>query len=58
MSQLERVIAVMSDGKERTLRDIERAIWWRYHIGDTQARLLISTPPILIGVNNLLISLR
>ena len=39
MSQLERVIAVMSDGKERTLRDIEHAIWWRYHIGDTQAAI-------------------
>lgn len=39
MSQLERVIEVMSDGKERTLRDIEHEIWRRFHVGDTQAAI-------------------
>ena len=39
MSQLNRVIAVMSDGKERTLRQIEAAIWERTGHGDTQAAI-------------------
>ena len=39
MSQLNRVIAVMCDGKERTLRQIEAAIWERTGHGDTQAAI-------------------
>ena len=39
MSQLERVIAVMSDGKERTLRQIEAAINNLTGEGDTQAAI-------------------
>ncbi|GJC03784.1 hypothetical protein KAM385_08130 [Aeromonas hydrophila] len=36
-TQLGRVIAIMSDGKPRTLRDIER--WSRYGHADTQAAI-------------------
>ncbi len=39
MSQLDRVIAVMCDGKERTLRQIEAAIFERTGDGDTQAAI-------------------
>lgn len=39
MSQLNRVIAVMCDGKERTLRQIEAAIFERTGDGDTQAAI-------------------
>ena len=39
MSQLERVIAVMSDGQERTLRQIEAAIFNLTGEGDTQAAI-------------------
>ena len=39
MSQLRRVIAVMCDGKERTLRQIEAAIYERTGHGDTQAAI-------------------
>ena len=39
MSQLRRVIAVMCDGKERTLRQIEAAIYERTWHGDTQAAI-------------------
>ena len=36
---LGRVIAVMSDGKPRTLRDIERECWARFQHADTQAAI-------------------
>lgn len=39
MSQMLRVIAVMCDGKERTLRQIEAAIWEQTGDGDTQAAI-------------------
>ena len=39
MSQLDRVIAVMCDGKERTLRQIESAIFNLTGEGDTQAAI-------------------
>lgn len=39
MSQLNRVIAVMCDGKERTLRQIEAEIFSRFGHGDTQAAI-------------------
>lgn len=39
MSQLNRVIAVICDGKERTLRQIEAAIFERTGDGDTQAAI-------------------
>ena len=39
MTQLDRVIEIMADGQERTLRDIEHAIWRRFHVGDTQAAI-------------------
>ena len=39
MSQLDRVIAVMCDGKERTLRQIEAAINNLTGEGDTQAAI-------------------
>jgi len=35
-SQMERVVSILEDGKERTLRDIEHEIWRRYRIADTQ----------------------
>lgn len=38
-TQLGRVIAIMSDGKARTLRDIERECWCRYGQADTQAAI-------------------
>jgi len=38
-TQLGRVIAIMSDGKSRTLRDIERECWSRYGHADTQAAI-------------------
>ena len=38
-SQLGRVIAIMRDGKRRTLRDIERECWSRYGHADTQAAI-------------------
>ncbi|MCF5912078.1 hypothetical protein [Aeromonas veronii] len=38
-TQLGRVIAIMSDGKARTLRDIERERWSRYGQADTQAAI-------------------
>lgn len=38
-TQLGRVIAIMSDGKARTLRDIERECWSRYGQADTQAAI-------------------
>ena len=37
--QLGRVIAIMRDGKERTLRDIERECWSRFGHSDTQAAI-------------------
>ena len=37
--QLGRVIAIMRDGKERTLRDIERECWSRFGHADTQAAI-------------------
>ena len=37
--QLGRVIAIMRDGKRRTLRDIERECWSRYGHADTQAAI-------------------
>ena len=39
MSQLDRVIAVMCDGQERTLRQIESAIFNLTGEGDTQAAI-------------------
>ena len=39
MSQLDRVIAVMCDGEERTLRQIEAAIFNLTGEGDTQAAI-------------------
>lgn len=36
---LGRVIAIMRDGKARTLRDIERECWSRYGHADTQAAI-------------------
>lgn len=39
MSQLNRVIAVMCDGRERTLRQIEAAIFERTGEGDSQAAI-------------------
>ena len=38
-TQLGRVIAIMLDGKLRTLRDIERECWSRYGHNDTQAAI-------------------
>ena len=38
-SQLGRVIAIMRDGKLRTLRDIERECWSRFGHADTQAAI-------------------
>lgn len=38
-TQLGRVIAIMSDGKARTLRDIERECWSRFGQADTQAAI-------------------
>ncbi|MDO2950570.1 hypothetical protein [Aeromonas simiae] len=38
-TQLGRVIAVMSDGKYRTLREIERECWSRFQKADTQAAI-------------------
>lgn len=38
-SQLGRVIAIMRDGKRRTLREIERECWSRYGHADTQAAI-------------------
>ncbi len=38
-TQLGRVIAIMCDGKPRTLRDIERECWSRYGQADTQAAI-------------------
>ncbi len=38
-SQLGRVIAIMRDGKLRTLREIERECWTRYGHNDTQAAI-------------------
>lgn len=38
-TQLGRVIAIMRDGKERTLRDIERECWSRFGHADTQAAI-------------------
>jgi hypothetical protein len=38
-TQLGRVIAIMSDGKARTLRDIERECLSRYGQADTQAAI-------------------
>ena len=37
--QLGRVIAIMRDGKRRTLREIERECWSRYGRADTQAAI-------------------
>lgn len=37
--QLGRVIAIMRDGKRRTLREIERECWTRYGHADTQAAI-------------------
>jgi hypothetical protein len=37
--QLGRVIAIMRDGKRRTLREIERECWSRYGHADTQAAI-------------------
>lgn len=38
-TQLGRVIAIMRDGKLRTLRDIERERWSRFGHADTQAAI-------------------
>lgn len=38
-SQLGRVIAIMRDGKRRTLREIERECWSRYGQADTQTAI-------------------
>ena len=38
-SQLGRVIAIMRDGKLRTLRDIERECWSRFGHADSQAAI-------------------
>ena len=38
-SQLGRVIAIMRDGKRRTLREIERECWSRFGHADTQAAI-------------------
>lgn len=38
-TQLGRVIAIMRDGKARTLRDIERECWSRFGHADTQAAI-------------------
>ena len=38
-SQLGRVIAIMRDGKRRTLREIERECWTRFGHADTQAAI-------------------
>lgn len=38
-TQLGRVIAIMRDGKARTLRDIERECWNRFGHADTQAAI-------------------
>ena len=38
-TQLGRVIAIMLDGRWRTLRDIERECWSRYGHADTQAAI-------------------
>ena len=38
-SQLGRVIAIMRDGKRRTLREIERECWSRYGHADTQTAI-------------------
>ena len=38
-SQLGRVIAIMRDGKLRTLREIERECWSRYGHADTQTAI-------------------
>ena len=38
-SQLGRVIAIMRDGKRRTLREIERECWGRYGHADTQTAI-------------------
>ena len=38
-SQLGRVIAIMRDGKRRTLREIERECWTRYGHADTQTAI-------------------
>jgi hypothetical protein len=37
--QLGRVIAIMRDGKRRTLREIERECWTRFGHADTQAAI-------------------
>ena len=37
--QLGRVIAIMRDGKLRTLREIERECWTRYGHADTQTAI-------------------
>lgn len=37
--QLGRVIAIMRDGKRRTLREIERECWSRFGHADTQAAI-------------------
>ena len=38
-SQLGRVIAIMRDGKRRTLREIERECWTRFGHADTQTAI-------------------
>ncbi|SIR39350.1 hypothetical protein SAMN05880558_1135 [Aeromonas sp. RU39B] len=38
-TQTGRVIAIMSDGKYRTLREIERECWSRFQKADTQAAI-------------------
>ena len=38
-SQLGRVIAIMRDGKRRTLREIERECWSRFGHADTQTAI-------------------
>lgn len=38
-TQLGRVIAIMRDGKPRTLRDIERECWAQFGHADTQAAI-------------------
>ena len=38
-TQLGRVIAIMLDGRWRTLRDIERECWIRFGHADTQAAI-------------------
>ena len=50
-TQLGRVIAIMSDGKARTLRDIERECWSRYGLGSRERGQVVM--PHLLAVDDL-----